>query len=31
MVSYEVCVLVIAFIMGLVAIDKMNDRKLKRR
>ena len=31
MVSYEVCALVIIFIMGLAAIDKMNDRKLKRR
>ena len=31
MVSYEVCMLVIIFIVGLAAIDKMNYRKLKRR
>ena len=31
MMSYEVCALIITFIMGLAAIDKMNYRKLKRR
>ena len=31
MVSYEVCALVIIFIMGLAAIDKIKNRKLKRR
>ena len=31
MVSYEVYALVIIFIMGLAAIDKMNHRKLRRR
>ena len=31
MVSYEVCALVVIFIMGLAAIDKMNHRKLRRR
>lgn len=30
MVNYEVCVLVIIFIMGLAAIDKMNYIKLRR-
>ena len=30
MVSYEICVLVIIFIMGLASIDKMNNRKLRR-
>ena len=31
MMSYETCMLVIAFIVGLASIDKMNNRKLRRR